>query len=336
LRKAGKRVILVWGCIAVGVLCLGAGCSKPRRQPVDVYLDGVVYRELGQNELAIKTLKEVISEDPNFAPAYSELAKTYYATGDYRGAVQMFTKAAQLEVWSFDDVFGLAQAYQKLGKSAEAAESYARAAELDSKNFDAQLQAAKCFLAAGQPLRAILHCEAARQLNDTSIEAWLLLGRAHEAQKDYKEAISVYEHASSLEPNDPNVALALGLACVRAGKYDQAKSVLTSLLKVRPKQSEAIRDLAFCNVKLGNLDEAIAMYGRAIELDNRDWQACNGMGVACNMKARAGDRKYQVIAVQQWRRSLTINPDQPKRQILERLIRDSSAPVDPSLGDPNS
>jgi tetratricopeptide (TPR) repeat protein len=336
LLRARDRFILVGCCVAAGVLCFVSGCSKPKRQPVDTYLDGVVFRELGQNDMAIKALQAAIAEDPCFGPAYSELGKTYYATGDYRSAVQMFTRAVQLETWSFDDVMGLAQAYDKLGKTAEAAEVYARAAELDAQSFDAQLRAAQCYLKVGQPLRAMVHCQAAQRINETSLEALLLLGRIHEAQKDYASAVAAFEEVAALEPNDPNVMLALGQGYVRAGKYEQAERVLTSLLAAEPKRSEALRDLAFCRVRQGKLDEAITLYGRAIDADHEDWQACNGMGVVCLMKARAGERKYQEIAVQQWRQSLKVNPDQPKRPVLERLIRDSSAPLDLSLGDPNT
>jgi tetratricopeptide (TPR) repeat protein len=336
LVRASKWGILIRCCIAASVLGTLSGCSKPKRSAVDIYLDGVVFRELGQNDLAIKSLKEAIEADPKFGDAYSELGKAYYATGDYGSAVQVFTKAVQLENMSFEDAFGLAQSYEKLGKLSEAAEVYGRAAEIDAKSLAAHMQAAKCYLATSQPLRAMAHCEAALRINDASVEAMLLSGRICEAMRDYKGAVAVYEHVAGIEPNDPNVMGSLGQAYVRAGKFDQAKDTLMYVLRIEPKRAEALRDLGYCHVKLGSLDEAIALYRRAIELDERDWQAHNGLGVAYNLKAGAGDRKFQAMALSEWRQSLAINPDQPKHQVLERLIRGSSDPKDLSLGDPNA
>jgi len=65
-------------------------------------------------------------------------------------------------------------------------------------------------------------------------------------------------------------------------------------------------------------------YQNAIAQDNHDWEAYRGLGVVCTLKAdQTGDDRWRQQGVRHWRRSLEICPDQPKRQALEKLIREN-------------
>jgi hypothetical protein len=67
------------------------------------------------------------------------------------------------------------------------------------------------------------------------------------------------------------------------------------------------------------------MYQKSVDLDGRDWEAYRGLGVAMMLKAReTQDARWETEAVRHWRRSLLIRPDQPKREVLEKLIREHS------------
>ena len=57
---------------------------------MDLYLDAVMLRELGRNELAIEKLTAVTEADPHFTLAYSELGKAYQATGNHEQAADAF------------------------------------------------------------------------------------------------------------------------------------------------------------------------------------------------------------------------------------------------------
>jgi len=75
------------------------------------------------------------------------------------------------------------------------------------------------------------------------------------------------------------------------------------------------------------------MYQRAIEIDGEDWEAHRGMGVAYMVQSRrAGDSRLEARALQHWRRSLAIRPDQPGRETLEKLIREHSQATNPLRG----
>jgi tetratricopeptide (TPR) repeat protein len=292
---------------------------------MDLYLDAVALRELGQNELAVGKLNAVVAADPEFALAHAELGKAYQALGDGEKALAAFEQAAKLAPWSVEDHLNLARIQAALGRYPEAAQAYTRAAELDPKCFDAIRGAAECYLQAGQGTKALIYCEMAEKAGDRPKEALSLLARAHEAQKDYPRAVEVYERLRALDRDDPNVLLSLGVAYLKAGQYDRAKPVLIAAAQRRPQDGTIFRDLGYCLIKLGDLDQAVQMYEKSVALDANDWQAQRGLGVVYMLRAdRTGDDRLRIEALRCWRRSLLLNPDQPKREVLEKLMRERS------------
>lgn len=317
-----KSVIPVWLSASLAALSLCLGCT-PRQPTVDMYLDAVMLRELGQDELAVKKLNAVVAADPDFALAYAELGKAHENLGNHEKALAAFRKAAKLDPWSFGSHMSLAAACKRLGNYPEAADAYARAVELDPKNLDAMLGAAECCLKAGQYMKSLAYCEQAERTGERTGEVLRLLAHVHEGQKDYEQAIQVYRRLLSSNGEDMEAMLALAVAYVKAGQYDRAKGVLISVTQKRPEDGAAFRHLGYCLVRLSDIDQAVQMYQKAIDLNKDDWEAHRGLGVAYMMKARrTADARLQAEALKHWRRSLSIAPSQPKHEVLEQLIRE--------------
>ena len=66
------------------------------------------------------------------------------------------------------------------------------------------------------------------------------------------------------------------------------------------------------------------MYSKAIEIDQKDWDAHRGLGVAYILKGKTEsgkvDSQLKDKAIYQWRRSLQINPNQIRGDKLRKLI----------------
>lgn len=320
---AAKFAVLLLG------LCLSPGCM-PRQPAVNLYLDAVALRELGQDRLAVDKLNEVVKADPDFILAYVELGKACRKLGEHEKALAAFRQATRLDPWSFEYQLDLARTYEKLGKHPQAADAYARAVELDPNSLDALAGAAGSCVEAGQYTRAQAYCE---QAPDHSQALLPVLARAYEGQKDYERAIDVYQRLLTLGGQDPNVLLALGVTCVKAERFDRAREALVLATQMRPEDGAAFRHLGYCFIRLGDTDQAMQAYRKSIDLDGDDWEAYRGLGVACMVKARqTGDDRWQEQAVRHWRQSLVVQPDQPKRQALEKLIREHSKQQNPLQG----
>ena len=145
-----------WACA-----CL-LGCS-PQQPVVNLYLDAVALRELGQDQLAVEKLNEVVKADPDFVLAYAELGKACRKLGEHEKALAAFRQAAKLDPWSFEYHLNLARTYEKLDKHPQAADAYARAVELDPNSFEALAGAAGSCVQAGQYAQAQAYCETGRR-----------------------------------------------------------------------------------------------------------------------------------------------------------------------------
>ncbi len=325
----GNRVSVAWFAGLVLALCLFPGCSS-RRSATDLYRDALSLREAGKDRSAANTLNKAIKADPALAAAYAELGKIYEELGESDKALASFRQAARLEPSSFENQMNLAKAYEKSDKPLQAAIAYGRAVALDPNDFDALTGAAACCVQAGQYARAQAYCE---QAPPDRQELLPLLARAYEGQQDYARAMEVYERLSATGSPDPNVLLSLGVACVKAGRYDRAQEVLVSVSQMRPQDGAALRHLGYCFIKRGDLEQAIQTYLQAIRLDDNDWEAYRNLGVACMLKARQSEGgRWEEQALRHWRRSLLIKPDQPKHEVLEKLIRESSKRQNPMQG----
>jgi type II secretory pathway component GspD/PulD (secretin) len=129
------------------------------------------------------------------------------------------------------------------------------------------------------------------------------------------------EAGSLLAERGPNVMMQLAYAHLKMQRYDLAKDVLTSVIERKGDDSTTHQYLGYCYLKLGDLDKAIDSYGRAVELNDADWEAHRGLGVAYMLKARStGDEGLAAKAIEQWRKSLDIKPDQKNAQTLVKMI----------------
>jgi tetratricopeptide (TPR) repeat protein len=119
--------------------------------------------------------------------------------------------------------------------------------------------------------------------------------------------------------------ISLALAYLKTDRNEPAKEVLTEVIRTRPDNGLAYQNLGYCYLRLGDVNSAIESYSSAVKINDRDWQAFRGLGVAYMVKALHNkDDILREKAVQQWRMSLQINPSQDRREKLIGLIRKHS------------
>jgi tetratricopeptide (TPR) repeat protein len=114
----------------------------------------------------------------------------------------------------------------------------------------------------------------------------------------------------------------LGVAYLRTDRPEPARELLTTVVQMRPENDDAYQYLGYCYLRLNDVDKSIASYEKAIEVNDKNWQAYRGLGVAYMLRAVNEDNKLlKAKAVYQWRLSLDIKPDQPRRERLLNLIK---------------
>ena len=339
-------------CLTSVVLLFFAGCAK-KEQAVQLYVDAVTLREFNENQKAIGKLNSAVKINNRFSLAYSLLGEIYQDMKDYEKSAASYEKATELNPWSFRDYFNLGRVYQLMKEFAQAVKAYARACDLEPEHLEAHINTSKCYYEIKDYNNALVYGQRAEKIDPNVSEIQKVLGDIYESQKDHDQAIRYYKRSLEMDSNSPEIMTSLALVYLRTNRTEPAQELLASAIKIQPDSNTAYQYLGYCYLLLynqalesykssqqadtdqvnitpsmtENLEKAVESYGRSIQIDDKDWKAHKGLGVAYTYMFRASDNKDVTLrdkAVEQLRLSLEIKPDQPNREMLLKLIQSYS------------
>ncbi|MHC4949684.1 MAG: tetratricopeptide repeat protein [Planctomycetota bacterium] len=291
-----------------------------RGQAVSMYVDAMMLNDLNEREKAIRKLNRALELDPKFALAYSLKGDILQGMEQYQDSANAYEQATIHDPWSFKDFLNLGKVCQIIKEWARAAKAYVSACKLDPQHYPAHLGAAQSYYEIKDYDSSLTYAEKAKTLDPNQPDPELLLGDLYEAKKDHQQAINAYRRALELEGNDPSIMISLARAYLRSGRYSSSKELLNDVISTDPENSMAHQYLGFAQLRLKETVEAIQSYQRAVELNENDWMARKGLGVAYMlMSMKQNDDRMQAMAVEQWNISLQIKPDQSKlRELVNR------------------
>ena len=164
----------------------------------------------------------------------------------------------------------------------------------------------------------------AEKIDPQRSEPQLLIGNVHEANTNLVEAIASYKRAMEIDGSQTDNMVSLARAYLKTSQYDPAKELLDSAIAIDPQNALAYRHLGFAYLKLHDLDKAIGNYEMSAQLNRNDWENQKALGVAYMIKAmkKNNDKRLKVIdnnevrslkakAIEHWKISLELNPNQP-------------------------
>ena len=295
--------------------------EEQRMQAVSLYVDAMMLNDLNEREKAIQKLNDAVNLDPEFALAFSLKGDILQDMEKFEDSADAYERATELDPWSFKDFFNLGKVCQVIKQFARAVKAYVAACNLDPQHYPAHIGAARCYFELKELDNSLVYAQKAKELDAAQAEPEQLLGDIFEEQKDHAQAINAYRRALELEGNKPEIMVSLARAYLRSGRYSSAKELLVDTIEMEPENGIAHQYLGFTELKLKNTQAAIDNYVRAVQIDDNDWMAHKGLGVAYMLMAmkNRNDETQQALAVEQWNISLQIKPDQPKlKKLLER------------------
>jgi tetratricopeptide (TPR) repeat protein len=305
------------GIVCVVLLCGLTGCS--RTTDISLYADATVLKEMNENDKAVEKLQEAIKKNPDFSLAYSLLGDIYKESREYEKSAQAYTRATELNPFSFGDFFSLGTVYQEMQKWAEAAKAYVRACELKPEDVPANVKAATCYNQLREYDKAEEYAMTARQFSPDDVEVQKVLGDVYEGKQDYERAISAYRRALEIEGSKPEIMVPLAKAYLMTGHGAAARELLTEAVRLQPDNGKAYQYLGYACLQGGDYDGSIESYLSALTLDDSDWTSHTGLGVAYATKGlKTNNTELKTKALAEWKKSLAINPDQPK---LARVLK---------------
>jgi tetratricopeptide (TPR) repeat protein len=128
---------MVWGAMAEGAYFsdpwkFAAQCFRSGRQyKYLTLLNAKLLVQKSKYAGAAQLYRQILTADPNFQPALSDLAFLYYGDGQYRQAVDYFTRAILADPRPPEDYLYLGLSELRLGRTYEAEVAFRRAVQLN-------------------------------------------------------------------------------------------------------------------------------------------------------------------------------------------------------------
>jgi tetratricopeptide (TPR) repeat protein len=271
--------------------------------------------EYGDYDEAMRLFKEVLQENPVATDAFVGIGDIYLAKREWNLAEPVFARAAKLEPRNFDAQYGHGVALQMMRRFVEAIRAYHRALTIDPHDTGANLNIATTYLQIGRPSSALVFAERAVEFCGEEAPPHITLAATYQLLGRMDDALAEYIAASEMM-NDPSPQLMRNIIYLltQEKRYREVVNTTEQLVRVDP-SSTSYEQLGWAQFRLGDYSASSEAYKVAVEFDEENWRAMNGIGVNALNAWLLGERKNVDVyqdARGAFRRSLVLNPDQPK------------------------
>jgi tetratricopeptide (TPR) repeat protein len=272
------------------------------------YDEGLQLSRSGKEQDAAKKFEEAIGEDPNFAMAYSRLARSYNSLGFDDKAQQVSRHAVTLSDNLPTQQKYLVEANHAviMNDTAKAIAAYEKLTQGNPDDVDAQLKLAVLYEQVSNFDEARKRLARVRSADSKNVDALLASGKVEVEAGNPQAALEFLNSAYSLATQFGNdeakasVEQQMGLAYWNLNKLDEALKNFTGALEIRKKLglekgvAGSLNNIARVQNKLGNSEEALATYKESLSLYQRIGDKSGTALVLMNMGSYYhGHAKYE-------------------------------------------
>ena len=170
----------------------------------------------------------------------------------------------------------------------------------------------------------VAYDEAERRLGEIQARHWTLLyfrGIALERSDQWERAEENFLKALDLEPEQPFVMNYLAYSWVEKKKnLDEAKEMLLRAVDLRPDDGYIVDSLGWVYYRVGEYENAVKYLEQAVELRPQDPVINDHLGDAFWRTGRLNEARFQ------WRRSLSLAPEEDQVPIITDKIKEGMPP----------
>ncbi len=201
-------------------------------------------------ENAIKFYQEALEKDPNFAPAYVNMADSYFKLADWRCSPQdAFAKADAAAQKAIVLDPNSAEAHAVLGKLAfyhewnwaKADEEFSKALALDPSAANIHIAYGVYLISVGRQAQALAMMRTAHELDPVSEYSNMLYVYVLYLARDYDQAIIQAKKTLDLYPDSTSTAYWLGQSYEKKGRFDDAMASYLKATAGLPDQAALVR-----------------------------------------------------------------------------------------------
>ena len=221
-----------------------------------LYLRAVTLRYLGETELALENLDQLISNFPDYARAYQELGYNYMEINQEERAKLAFTRAANLNP-------SLHASWMMLVKLSNPSSEIRKLAEsniLYLKSLAPELKSVLSFIYEKKLLKADHLCRSFLQQHPHNVEGMRLLANIGLELSIYEDAEFLLESCLEFDPENLRASFDYLKVLIKRQKYEQAVIHAEKLADLHPRSMPVKKMLAHALNGAGRLDDALSLY----------------------------------------------------------------------------
>jgi protein O-GlcNAc transferase len=204
-----------------------------------LHMLGVLYSQLGKDELSVKYLRQAIRFRPGSSTALYNLGNVLKKTGQNKEALSCLEESVRLNPDFYHAYFLLGELYQKDNNNDSAKLCYQKALRSNRKSAEAYSNLGDIYLREGHMNEAITHYQKALELDPNLYAASNNMGIALKKIGRVEEAIPYYQKALEVNPEAENAYQNLGNAYRELGRSEEAKDAFNMALSVSPDNIKA-------------------------------------------------------------------------------------------------
>lgn len=317
-RIAAKVGLFSWKLALPALALTLVGCQTTPRQPtqagVNQYVQGALAAQKGDKQKAVASLSQAVASDPNLTMARLLLGDLYRSDADFQKAKALYGDATKLDPYGYRGFYSLGVTNQCLNEFDEAADAYNHALSLKPDHVESVTALGTVYLTLGRADEALAQAQKAVDLNPRSAPAWSNLGVTLDYLGRFPDAERAYRKSLELDSYAAPTLLNLGTNLTRQSRPAEAVVLLTKLIE-KDDSFLARKRLGDAYLRSKKPDLALAEYRKSVALKPDYPPALNGVADALIVQYQLGsqiDEPARRAAIESWRASLRINPNQPK------------------------
>lgn len=255
---------------------------------------------------------------------------TAFQSGDFREAVECYTRLIAEQPRSALAYRSRAQAYRAMNDRTSAIADYDMAIRLTPSNPQYRAERAAELLRQRQFDLAIEDCNLVGQLDPGRADIFGIRGRCHAEQGNSEAALADYHTAIQMDPDNAHVYYIqrAKLLCELGKQADSIEDARAALL-IDPEYVPAYEAMAIAHHQLGQFAESAAAYGEGQKRDPRSLTSALGRGISLfQMQDWDG-------AIEAANQSLAMHPGLGSALELRGLCHQNRGEYEPALADFN-
>ena len=223
---------------------------------------------------AIAALATSCSTDPAVKKQqYLVSGNRFFDEGNYSAAIIEYRNAVDLDARFGEARKKLALSYARTGDARGALDQYVRAADLLPEDVDVQIAAGTLLLAARKPEDAVARADAALKVQPDNVSAYVLRGNALAGLSSFDEALKSIDEAIRLDPKRGATYTSLGFLQLTQGRRDDAESSFKRAVDLSPNEIGPRLALGNFYWAINRREAAEQSFLSALKIDPKNYEA---------------------------------------------------------------